>query len=139
MIIVDSYLDRTVTKSTYSIRIEAGTPRLPAHLDGVLADGILKRIFSKQICFSYDIVNISVINSNTFDIKFKFVCWNSDGQRKRYASFQNMDQSKIEEGLEQHKNKTMENFVGEFFKRLKRGKFNILICGKPAKASEVCL
>jgi len=48
-----------------------------------------------------------------------------------------MDQSKLIENVDRHSNKTVENFVGEFFKRLKRGNYTVVINGGEAKIEEV--
>ncbi|MCK9154714.1 MAG: hypothetical protein M0P12_01220 [Paludibacteraceae bacterium] len=106
------------------------------YCDNTLCDGILKRVFSKQICFSYEILDFEKIDGAIL-IGFRFVCWNLEGQIQRYKTFKNMDQSKLIENVDRHSNKTVENFVGEFFKRLKRGNYTVVINGGEAKIEEV--
>ncbi|MCK9615532.1 MAG: hypothetical protein M0R48_08515 [Candidatus Omnitrophica bacterium] len=104
--------------------------------DNVLCEGILKRIFSKQICFSYEIVGFQK-KAGELLIQFRFVCWNREGQIQRYKTFKNMDQSKLMENVDRHSNKTVENFVGEFYKRLKRGNYTVFVNNRSAIIEEV--
>ena len=108
---------------------------VPVDISKNLCDGILKRVFSKQICFSYRIESYDCEES-CFRIYFRFICWDKEGQKERYRKFRNMPQEKIEENVSAHSRKTLDNFVGEFFKRLKRKNFTVEINGETAEVFE---
>lgn len=111
-----------ISKRVFCIIVKAP----PVNISHTLCEGILKRVFSKQICFTYR-VEAFTCSQDCFRIYFRFVCWNADGQRERYKKFRKMPQDKLEENVLAHSKKTIDNFVGEFFKRLKRKKYNVEI------------
>jgi len=123
--------NKTITKRIFCVQVDSKAKAL----NETLCQGVLKRIFSKQICFSYQIERFYT-KGDSFLILFRFVCWNKEGQRERYKTFLSMDQSKIEEQLLLHKNKSVDNFCGEFFKRLKKGNFDVEIEGRKVMVYE---
>lgn len=133
MLSVLNYPDRTVTARIFKVCVL--TQGKPRNVDARLCEGVLKRVFSKQICYSYEFLSFQT-NASGFDICFRFVCWKPEAQASRYRTFEKMDQSKLEENVRKHSHKTVDGFVGEFFKRLKRQKFNVEIDGKPARIIE---
>lgn len=126
------FQDYQISERVFCVEVLAST-----NVNETLCQGILKRIFSKQICYTYQIEQIKTLKSS-FLIYFRFICWNIDGQRKRYLEFKNMPIEQMEENLRKHANKTLDGFCGEFFKRLKRADFDVVIDGKKCQVVEKC-